>query len=215
MMTFQTTSCDAPAAKKFQLVGGNLCLDFTNSVGGKRGATTREHLHSYADLLSWWQQAGLVSEEEAKKLAREAERAPDSAMKVLERAVELREAIYRIFASVVKGHLPAKGDLEILNARLAAALGRMRVQRNGATFVWSWASDDCDLASPLGPIARAAAELLTDNWTRPRIHQCVGDNCGWLFVDSSKNHSRRWCDMRDCGNRAKVRRHRMKQRKQG
>jgi len=56
--------------------------------------------------------------------------------------------------------------------------------------------------------------LLTSSQRLNQVRQCRGDNCGWLFVDGSKNHSRRWCDMRDCGNRAKVRRHRLKQRRE-
>lgn len=201
---------DASPPKMFQLVGGDLSLDFTNTVGGKRGVIEREHLKTYADFLSWSQQAGIVQEAQAKALANRAVEQPAEACSVLERAVGLREAIYRIFAAVVEERTPAEADLARLNSELAGALGRLGVRRKADGFAWRWGEEEPRLEHPLGPVARAAAELLTKPEALAHVHRCEGDTCGWLFIDSSKNHSRRWCDMRDCGNRAKVRRHRLK-----
>ena len=211
-MAIVPAGSDASAAKKFQLVGGDLCLDFTNTVGGKRGAVSRENLHTYSALLNWLQQAGVVDPVQAHRLAQQAGRDPAAAGAVLSRALELREVIYRIFAAVIEGRGPVAADLQRLNAELASGLGRLRVERGAEGFRWGWRAESTDLAAPLGPIARAAADLLTNPRALPCVRRCGGDNCGWLFIDSSKNHSRRWCDMRDCGNRAKVRRHRLKQR---
>ena len=206
-------TCDAPPVKKFQFVAGNLALDFTNTVGGKRGAIARENLHTYADFLSWCCQAALVNEATAKELATQAARCPEEAAAVLTRAIELREAIYQIFAAVVERRGVATADVALLNRELGTGLRRLCVAagKGKNAFDWAWTKDPCVLDQPLGPVVRAAAELMVSHDQLRQVHCCGGDNCGWLFIDSSKNHSRRWCDMRDCGNRAKVRRHRLKQ----
>jgi predicted RNA-binding Zn ribbon-like protein len=171
-------------------------------------------LHSYSDFLAWCRQAAVISQAEASVLERKAARRPGEAAGVHRRGLKLREAIYRIFRSIVWGESPALADLALLNSELATALGRLRVEpvRGDDQFALKWGTEGHPLDHPLGPVARAAAHLLTAPTARRRIRQCCGDNCGWLFLDSSKNRSRRWCDMRDCGNRAKVRRHRLKHR---
>jgi predicted RNA-binding Zn ribbon-like protein len=182
-------------------------------MGGKREAIARENLHSYYHLLSWFQQAGLVSDPQVETLRKKAAVEPVKAAEVLGRALELREAVYRIFQSLIKNSTPSAADLKTLNVELARALGRMQVEprKDGHGFAWGWVEDPVELDGPLGPIAHSAANLLAAEVGVSRLHQCGGDNCGWIFLDSSRNHSRRWCDMRDCGNRAKVRRHRQKQ----
>ena len=209
-----TDSLTQPApAKKFQFVGGDLCLDFCNTMGGKRGGIPREYLNTCADFVSWCEQAGLLDQPEAKALLRKAARDPAGAASTLSRAVELREAIFRIFFALAENKSPRPADMDLLNSELAAALGRLRIRPYKERFVWKWANEGAALDHSLGPIARSAANLLTRGELLDHVSHCGGDNCGWLFVDSSKNHSRRWCDMRDCGNRAKVRRHRLKQAK--
>jgi predicted RNA-binding Zn ribbon-like protein len=204
---------EAEPVPKFQFVGGDLSLDFCNTVGGKRGGIAREKLHSVKVFIAWCEQAKLLKLDQAEALTNYADRHPSDAAELLARATELREAIFRIFFSAAKDKTPAKDDLARLNAELAASLGRLRIGRvgNGEGFAWQWADEELELEHLLGPIARAAAELLVQPDLVAKIHQCEGDNCGWLFMDCSKNHSRRWCDMRDCGNRAKVRRHRKRQ----
>jgi len=206
-------TCDAPPAKKFQFVAGDLALDFTNTMGGKRGGIAREYLHTYADFLSWCSQAGLVDEALAKELVTEAARFPEEAATVLTRAIELREAIYRIFAAVVEGRSVSPEDIDLLNRELGRGLKRLCVNagKGKTEFKWGWTKDSCSLDQFFSPIVRAAAQLMVSQDQLRHVQRCGGDNCGWLFIDSSKNHSRRWCDMRDCGNRAKVKRHRLKQ----
>jgi predicted RNA-binding Zn ribbon-like protein len=189
-----------------------LCLDFCNSVGGKRETVARENLHSYADLLSWSQQAGLVDSGTAEARLRNARRQPAAAAAVLKRAIALREAIYRIFLGGARKKRPKESDLEELNAELVRCLPRLRIVASKDGFNWDWRREVGALDDALGPIARSAAELLVSGESREEVRQCKGSNCGWLFLDSSRNHSRCWCDMRDCGNRAKVRRHRLRHR---
>jgi len=208
--------CDVPEAKKFRFVAGNLSLNFTNTVGGKRGAIARENLHTYGVVVSWGLQAGLLDDALARTLVKEAEGRPTEAASVLNRAIELREAIYRIFFAFVENGSPSLEDIQVLNRELASGLSRLRVTtaKERGHFEWDWAKDEKSLDQVLGPIARSAAELLTSHHAAHQVRQCGGDNCGWLFLDASKNHSRHWCDMRDCGNRAKVRRHRLRQRRE-
>jgi predicted RNA-binding Zn ribbon-like protein len=196
------------ANPKFQFVGGELSIDFCNTVGGKRGGIAREKLHSLNDFVAWAEQAKLLKLEQAEALRIDASCHPSKAAELLARAIELREAIFRIFVSAARDKTPAKDDMARLNAELAASLGRLRIGPGADGFAWQWAEEQLEPEHLLGPIARSAAELLVQPDLVVKIHQCEGDNCGWLFVDCSKNHSRRWCDMRDCGNRAKVRRHR-------
>ena len=204
---------DAPVAKPFQFVGGELCLDFCNTVGGKRGAIARERLKSYDDFLSWSNQAGLLDKNEAESLRRQSTRRPAQARTVLRRAIDLREAIYLILFQVMQNKSPHAADLAQLNVELARVLNRLQVARSGEGFAWRWIGEAETLDYPLGPITRSAADLLMSSERLGHVSRCEGDNCGWLFIDSSKNQSRRWCDMRDCGNRAKVRRHRLKHRR--
>jgi predicted RNA-binding Zn ribbon-like protein len=202
-----------PTEKVYQLVGGALCLDFCNTVGGKREGIAHENLHTYEDLVRWCEQAGITNSEQGRLLKKKAIEDPVQATKVLTRALRLREAIYVIFYAVLNGNLPPTREIGLLNAELGLTLGRLRVQgQKDGSFQWIWSGANLMLDYPLGPVAYSAANLLVSGHECEQLRQCGGENCGWLFIDSSKNHSRRWCDMRDCGNRAKVRRHRQKQR---
>ena len=203
----------ASSPKKFQFVGGDLCLDFTNTMGGKRGVAPREYLNSYADFVSWCRQAGLLDSSKAQALARSAARRSQDSAAALRRAIALRETIYRIFVALASDQSPQSADLDQLNCELGGHLGRLRVGPAGKGFHWTWAEADHALDQPLGPIARSAAELLTCPPLLGRVRQCGGETCGWLFLDTSKNHSRRWCVMSDCGNVAKVRRFRLRNRR--
>ena len=203
----------ATRPRRFQFVAGALCLDFCNTVGSTRGKSAREYLNSYADLVAWSEQAGLLIRALAEALARRAAGQAGDSSAALKRATELREAIYRIFTAILERRNPPASDLARLNEELSRSLGRLRVAPSKRGFTWAWARDPESLEAPLGPIARSAAELLTSAPLLSHLRQCAGDTCGWLFIDATKNHSRRWCDMRDCGNRAKVRRHRLRQRR--
>jgi len=199
-------------AREYDFIGGELCLDFCNTVGGSREGTPREYMSGYGDLVSWAEQAGLVDETTARNLRKQAMLAPMDGAPVVSRAVQLRETIYRIFRGAMLGKIPRKADLGLLNSELARAQCRLRVGPAAEGFAWQWSCEEPGLDLPLGPIARSAADVLVNGAMVSRVRQCKGDNCGWLFLDGSKNHSRCWCDMRDCGNRAKVRRHRLKHR---
>lgn len=195
-----------PSEPLFDLSGGRLCIDFTNTVDARGSAQPRERLERYADLVAWSHQGGNLSPDQAGQLRAEAARRPDDAAAVLARARALREAIYRLFSAVTGNAPPSTADLATLNAELATALARARIVPEPDGFGWGWADHEAALDSPLWPVARSAAEVLTGD-DRRALRVCAWDSCGWLFADTSKNRSRQWCDMRVCGNRAKARRH--------
>src|SRR2546425_10084706 len=116
---------DAPP-KKFQFVGGELCLDFCNSVGGKRGVRPREYLNSYQDFVSWSEQAALLDAGRAHELLRRATHRPSTGAAALKRAIRLREAIYRIFLSLGENKKPAEDDIGVLYDELGRSLNRLR-----------------------------------------------------------------------------------------
>ncbi len=183
------------------LLGGRPCLDFANTVDPRHGQDRRELLTSYTDLLSFSRGAAGVSDDQTARLARAAHDREQEAARVLDRAIRLREAIYRLFS----GPGATAADLATLNDELGQAMAHARVVRAGPGFSWIWPETD-DLARPLWPVARSAAKLLTSPELE-RVGECLGGNCGWLFLDTSKNHSRRWCSMAICGNAIKSRRH--------
>ena len=189
---------------RFKLVGGVLCLDFANTRASRDTDNPIEYLHSYADLVAWAEQVGLV--DDGKHLLEVARQRPAEAEAVLTRARVLREAIYSVFSHISAGKPVPSADLDTLNLAVTDALSRARVVARHDGFAWGWAAGPDDLDRVLWPVARSAAELLTSD-ALSRVRECAGDHCGWLFLDTSRNRSRRWCDMRDCGNRAKVRRH--------
>jgi predicted RNA-binding Zn ribbon-like protein len=197
----------------FELVAGRPCLDFVNTLDGSRETgKTEEKLLSYGDLVAWAREAGVVTKREARALLREAGRDPGAAARTLQRARALREAIYGIFYAVAhRGHAPSKTDLAVLNAELSEALAQQKVVRTGDGFAWDWGAKHEALERVIWPVARSAAELLTSGEVE-RTRVCEAGDCSWLFVDLSKNRSRRWCDMKNCGNRAKSRRHYERQR---
>jgi predicted RNA-binding Zn ribbon-like protein len=184
-----------------------LCIDFVNTVGDHASDHPEERLHTYDDLARWAQRVGLATEREGQTLSQVARERPDEARQALERAITLREAIYRIFVALIAGQPVSTGDLATLNAMLSDALRGPQVAMKGASFAWAWPLDHAALEWPARAAALSAAELLTSE-ARERVGQCASeDGCGWLFLDTSRNRSRRWCSMGDCGNRAKQRRH--------
>ena len=189
----------------FELSGGALCLDFANTWEDRQ-REEEEHLHAYPDVLAFAVQTGIVDPGRASAMARRADGDPAAAGRAFAAARELRDAIYRLFSAVAAGREPPADGLERLNAILPEALAGARVERRGVGFEWAWADPADRLESPLRPIARSAADLLTSE-RLGRIRECDGRTCTWLFLDQSRNRSRRWCSMETCGNRAKVRRH--------
>jgi predicted RNA-binding Zn ribbon-like protein len=198
--------------RRFELRGGVPCLDFVNTLSWRLTDRPVEYLGSYEDLLAWGRQAGLLAPDETKALSRRAATDPEEARATLSRAVALREAVHRVLSTTIADEPRDEDALLTLNRELSGALSRLRVApAAGDSYVWTWERGGVDgsrppLERPLWPMARSAAELLTSP-KLDRVKICAGEGCGWMFLDESRNASRRWCDSRDCGNRERVRRH--------
>ncbi len=190
--------------QRFEFSGGDLGLDFANTVGGTRSSPT-EHLGAYADLLAWAREADIIDAPQEKRLRREAEKHPQEAARAFRRATELREAIFRIFDQRAKGRGVPADDLAILDREAREANAHRALKRRSDGGVeYSWSSEE-QLDAPTWRVAQAATDLLLSDVGV--VKECASDTCDWLFVDRSRNRTRRWCDMRECGNRAKVRRY--------
>jgi predicted RNA-binding Zn ribbon-like protein len=181
------------------LEGGHLALDFLNTVGGLHDdppGAEEELFDSYEDLATWCARLGVISEREAASLRAAAGRDERAAKRALRRAIELRdELLYPIFRALADGDEPPPDLLDRLRDEERAALARAQLVRTENTYELRWPVCD-ELTEPLHPIVHAAVDLLT---TGPldRVGTC--GNCRWLFLDQSRNRSRRWCSMDECG----------------
>jgi predicted RNA-binding Zn ribbon-like protein len=188
------------------LLGGALCLDFANTVEPRRGDGRRDYLGGYVDLVRWAEHAGALEGEEARRLLRVAEARASEVAETFERAVALRETIYRVFHAVAYGGHPEDADLEALTSAHLEALAHYRIGRTSEDFGW-YPVDGGELGKPVWRVALSATGLLTSG-ELGRVKACAAEEggCAWLFHDGSKNKSRRWCSMEGCGSRVKVRR---------
>jgi predicted RNA-binding Zn ribbon-like protein len=194
---------DAPTPP-FDFCGGHLAVDFANTVDGRAGAAPVERLTGYEALVAFGEQAAIVDAERARQLRAWARDNSDAADAIAARARDLRELLYRLFTAVADGKPPDPRDLDGLN-RWWGALAI------APDWSWGWSAGPDGPDAMLGRILVSAVELLQSP-RRERVRTCGADTCLWLFLDSSKNGSRRWCDMNQCGNRTKARRFYRRQR---
>ncbi len=186
-----------------RLVGGDLALDFLNTRAGPPvGPPDDDVLTGYAELIAWSVYAGTLTETDAAALRRLSHGSPDSTHTAFAQALRTRDYLDEVFRPLAAGEDPGVAALTRLRDDEADALAHAQLMR-GKTFAWSW-RDDHTLARPLRPVVHAAVQLLTTG-ALDRIKRCAG--CRFLFIDESKNRSRRWCSMDDCGTAEKIRRY--------
>ena len=188
----------------FDLSGGNLALNFTNTVSDRPTPHAREKLYDYNRLVFFGIDSGVLTH--ADRLFALAGESPGRGKNALQKATQFREALYDIFSAVVEHRAVPGNSLTFLNVMLLEAAEHGRLIYRDRRFVWEWMHMDSYLDSLLWPIARAAADLLMSDEIH-NVRLCAAQDCGWLFVDRTKNRRRRWCDMKVCGNRVKARRH--------
>jgi predicted RNA-binding Zn ribbon-like protein len=199
-------------AGNIKLSGGILCLDFVNTVHCYGCPDPGEYLNTYDDLVAWSQHVGTITDDEAKTLSRRAAVNPAEANRAHKRAIELREAIYCIFTTSLTDQSHAQKDLTLFNEYLGESMMRSQIVKTKDGFYWDMAGNKEKLDWILGPIIRSSVDLLVSEEIR-QVKKCADPICGWLFLDTSRNRSRRWCDMADCGNRAKASRFYKKKKK--
>jgi predicted RNA-binding Zn ribbon-like protein len=195
------------------LLGGALCLDFANTAGWRGQPDFAGVLRDYEDLIAWAQHVEALSARQGKDLLKRAASEPARAKAVHGLAVALREALYRVFSSLAAGRASDPADLATINVAVGDAYQHLRLAPRpsselaplGDGFAWDWHEAEGALELPIWIVARSASTLLVSQ-DLERVHECAGERCDWLFLDASRNQSRRWCDMAACGNRAKARR---------
>ncbi len=192
-------------AGSLELVGGRLCLDFVNTATARGSAAHRDYLTSYDALLAWGRHTGVVSTQQAQRLATLAAKDPQAALSALSLSVSLRETIYRLLGSTVRGRRPESADLLQMNSAFQKASPHRTLLKKGAGFEWGWEFDSGDLLSILWPVVLSTTELMTSP-DITRVRQCAREGCQWMFFDSTKNGTRRWCSMAVCGSRMKSQR---------
>ncbi len=185
-----------------EIVGGAPCLDLANTINSRR-EPVHDYLQQYADLAGWAVKAGILSTLKRDRLIKLSEKNTKEADAAMRKALEFRELIYRLFSSAARGSRINQADMETFVAFYAEAMSHMKLSKKEHYFVFDWPADET-LDSVLWQIVHSAGQLLLSKELN-RVKECP--NCGWLFLDTSKNQSRRWCSMNACGARDKMRRY--------
>jgi predicted RNA-binding Zn ribbon-like protein len=202
---------DPNSRAPFDLCGGHAALDFVNSLDKRFGEEPVELLVDYGDLLRFAEQSQLMDSSRIRTLARSV--TPAAAARALRAARELREAMATVLYSHVDGHTPPHDAVLVLERRFHDAdLHReLRWERGAASqnrppaMQWRWGRFERDADLPVWMVSEAASALLLSR-SMEHVRACGAATCRWLFLDTSKNHTRRWCNMKICGNRMKARR---------
>jgi predicted RNA-binding Zn ribbon-like protein len=183
------------------LVGGDRCLDFVNTTGARASGVPRERLARYEDLITWSERVGILDQRAAKQLRRVTAQRKAAAARALARACALREDLYQLLSEVAGGRHPAADTMARFGRHWRAARRRQELVAEKGRFELRFKVDGTDLESIVPPIVLAAIGLLTSERVR-LLRRCA--ECDWLFLDESKNGTRRWCKSM-CGNRARSR----------
>jgi len=191
-------------------IGGHIALDFANTAGWHASEERSEWLTSYDEWLAWIRASGVIPPSRVASLEAEGRRHPARAARALAEVLELRELVYRVFTAIAHGRAPSTPDLSRMHAAGIAALTAAEPRWGRVGLSLHWPGGEPDLLGPVHPVMLAARELLASG-SLPRLRQCGNSPCGWLFLDQSKNGSRRWCSSAECGNATRVRRFRARQ----
>ena len=187
----------------FDLIAGNVCLDFVNTLDDRHTDAPKELLQTYLDLVRFGEDAGVLESRQVEWLVERSYLDPGAPQKVLLWGRELREAIHDIFWAIINQRAVPAAALARLNDAAQAAAMHLRLVPVKGGFAWKF-DDLRELDSVWWPIARAAGDLLVSQQLL-YVRACFSKSCEWFFLDTSKNHHRRWCDMTRCGNREKFR----------
>lgn len=197
---------DTRDIEDFSPLKERLCLDFINTSDEHPSTSGAELLTSYTRLVAWSVYCNPISDEQGETLLALAAQHPTKAADALGFALTVRETLFRVLSARAAERQPDAADMQAFNAILAQAMSHLRMTPSEAHFYWTCALDENDLATMIWPVVWSAAELMTSRDLH-YLRECASEDCEWLFLDTSKNHSRRWCSMKDCGNRSKARSH--------
>lgn len=195
----------------FEYTGGHISLDFVDTVNGRTRDVNENLFTDYDRLLQWSEESGTLPRKVVERLRARAAEAPTSAQSVLRHAIQLREAMYDLFLAIAQRRAIPQESLSMLNRAIVHANSHSEISYSAKKFSRQWVEPESHLDSMLWPVAQAAGELLTSSDVE-NIRECGSETCGWVFLDKTKNHRRRWCEMKTCGNREKARRYYQRQR---
>jgi len=191
-------------ARTFQLIAGDPALDLVNTLDWRfRQSGSEEGITSYGDLLHFAVQCSLLAPKQAKALRRSTNAYAGN--RVVEEARGLREALSDLLYSGLDAKSSSAASLQTLERFFREAREQTRLMRDGARLKWEWSGAETKPEFPVWLLTRAASRLLLSENVQ-QVRACANPECRWLFMDTSKNHTRRWCDMKVCGNRMKARR---------
>ena len=200
----------------FKYVGGDPSIDLINTIDWTSRGPVDERLTDYERLTRWAEGGGLLNARQGARLRARATEHPRLAERAYRDAITLRWQLRQLFVAIAQGRsvgaLPALAEV---NAALSAALSQLelgpRVHGDGGAgaLQWSWRGAGERLDHVLWPVLRAAADLLASDESA-RIRECGGEDCGWMYVDRSRNGLRRWCQMEVCGTKEKSRQRAMR-----
>jgi predicted RNA-binding Zn ribbon-like protein len=205
--------------KSWKFIGGRLCLDFVNSVGGRKeledkpypeNIVVKDKLENFNDLISWGKEIGIITEAERKYLFNLISSEKKQTELTFKKAVELRESLFKIIYDIINNKKPDEKLIQVLNREYSSANENRKLVYINNKIERQFSKNPIKPGYLIWMITESAVNLLSSDFVS-RVKICAGDDCGWLFLDTSKNKSRQWCDMKDCGNVAKVRRFRERQ----
>lgn len=191
-------------AQEFTTSGGWPALNFCNTADGDIRTEWHENLNSFTDLIRWGEQHAVIDDAAAARLRAAAAADPGAAAAALDRARALRLTIYDLFSAAAAETVPEPDALATFDRALKAAAAHLTLQPADGHYHLALALPGDDLDEIIWAVVWSAAELLASD-RLALVHECAGEGCSWLFLDTTRNHSRRWCEMKGCGNRAKAR----------
>src|ERR1700730_2100037 len=181
-------------------VAGELCLEFTNTVGDHSKTRDVERLTDWEALLKWAVAAGALDATEAQALRKISRRDPAAAGRSLQGLLNFRNVLFRMLSALAAGRTPVREDLEGVEIAVLGALRAAHLTQQNQTFGWAIRSSETSIKTPMARIALSMLRLLQGD-DLSRLREC--QRCSWLFLDRSKSHGRRWCRAEACGNRAR------------
>ena len=193
----------SPYISKLPSLGGDLSLDFVNTVHDRHEDPLRDLLKNYLDLVTWVYFAAAINNSQKERLLQKGQENQLKANQIYRDSIQLREVFYDFIINTINRNEVPQANMQLINQWYSRASSSLELTRLDNRFVLDWKAGSFELESVLWPIIKAFVNLVISE-DRNRIKQC--SNCGYLFVDNSKNKSRRWCSMEICGNRVKARR---------
>jgi predicted RNA-binding Zn ribbon-like protein len=193
----------AGGGARFEWIGGARALDFVNTVTWTAAGPEHERLAGYRDLLDWACEAGILHPAHATALRRRTGAA--QARAVLARARERRRLLHAAFVAAAGNEALPAGEGRALGTALRNTARHLRLEQNAGPWTLAVRPTAPDPDGILHTLTWEAARLLASD-DRTRLRHCAAHDCGWVFLDRSRNQGRRWCDMKVCGNTEKARR---------